>query len=169
VVTRSTLKQYRHSTAVTELKQFEHRGHSLTIDSGWTEVAEAILQWLRTHGIWPSGQARLVAQIMQFWPSNGPWVDDQVADQIGGSARVLLHAPVTDADTAVEVVNDYPGVDPAVTGLPLRRHLSPRGLPSRSEGPRDPDDTLNAAESRTATVAVWMREPWLRPWPRART
>jgi pimeloyl-ACP methyl ester carboxylesterase len=35
VSTRSTLKQYRHSTAVTELKQFEHRGHSLTIDSGW--------------------------------------------------------------------------------------------------------------------------------------
>jgi pimeloyl-ACP methyl ester carboxylesterase len=51
VVTRSTLKQYRHSTAVTELKQFEHRGHSLTIDSGWTEVAEAVLQWLQEHGI----------------------------------------------------------------------------------------------------------------------
>jgi pimeloyl-ACP methyl ester carboxylesterase len=50
VVTRSTLKQYRHSTAVTELKQFEHRGHSLTIDSGWKEVAEAVLQWLRAHG-----------------------------------------------------------------------------------------------------------------------
>jgi pimeloyl-ACP methyl ester carboxylesterase len=48
VSTRSTLKQYRHSTAVTELKQFEHRGHSLTIDSGWKEVADAILQWLKT-------------------------------------------------------------------------------------------------------------------------
>jgi esterase/lipase len=36
---------------VTELKQFEHRGHSLTIDSGWTEVAEAVLQWLQEHGI----------------------------------------------------------------------------------------------------------------------
>jgi pimeloyl-ACP methyl ester carboxylesterase len=48
VSTRSTLKQYRHSMAVTELKQFEHRGHSLTIDSGWKEVADAILQWLKT-------------------------------------------------------------------------------------------------------------------------
>jgi esterase/lipase len=47
VSTRSTLKQYRHSTAVTELKQFEHRGHSLTIDSGWKEVADAILLWLK--------------------------------------------------------------------------------------------------------------------------
>ena len=43
VVTRSTLKQYRDSTAVTELKQFEGRGHSLTIDHGWHEVAEAVL------------------------------------------------------------------------------------------------------------------------------
>jgi alpha-beta hydrolase superfamily lysophospholipase len=50
VTTRLTLKQYRHSTAVTELKQFEHRGHSLTIDSGWKEVAEAVLQWLHTQG-----------------------------------------------------------------------------------------------------------------------
>ena len=50
VVTRSTLKQYRHSTAVTELKQFEHRGHSLTIDSGWKEVADATLGWLKAQG-----------------------------------------------------------------------------------------------------------------------
>jgi pimeloyl-ACP methyl ester carboxylesterase len=47
VTTRSTLKQYRDSMAVTELKQFEGRGHSLTIDSGWREVADAILEWLQ--------------------------------------------------------------------------------------------------------------------------
>lgn len=46
VTTRATLKQYRDSTAVTELKQFEGRGHSLTIDSGWREVADATLEWL---------------------------------------------------------------------------------------------------------------------------
>jgi pimeloyl-ACP methyl ester carboxylesterase len=50
VTTRSTLKQYRHSTAVTELRQFEHRGHSLTIDHGWKEIADAVLQWLHTQG-----------------------------------------------------------------------------------------------------------------------
>src|ERR1700722_12080911 len=49
--TRSTLKQYRHSTAVTEFKQFEHRGHSLTIDRGWKEVADAILAWLTAQGL----------------------------------------------------------------------------------------------------------------------
>jgi alpha-beta hydrolase superfamily lysophospholipase len=51
VVTRSTLKQYRDSSAVTELKQFEGRGHSLTIDSGWQEVADAVLGWLADQGL----------------------------------------------------------------------------------------------------------------------
>jgi len=51
VVTRSTLKQYRDSTAVTELKQFEGRGHSLTIDSGWKDVAGAVLEWLAAKGL----------------------------------------------------------------------------------------------------------------------
>ena len=49
VVTRSTLKQYRDSTAVTELKQFEGRGHSLTIDNGWKDVAAAVLDWLNNN------------------------------------------------------------------------------------------------------------------------
>jgi alpha-beta hydrolase superfamily lysophospholipase len=51
VVTRSTLKQYRHSTAVTELKQFEGRGHSLTVDHGWKDVADAVLDWLKNAGV----------------------------------------------------------------------------------------------------------------------
>ena len=36
-VTRSTLKQYRHSSAVTELVELDDRGHSLVIDHGWQE------------------------------------------------------------------------------------------------------------------------------------
>ncbi len=51
VVTRSTLKQYRNSTALTELRQFEGRGHSLTIDSGWNDIATAVLTWLREQGL----------------------------------------------------------------------------------------------------------------------
>jgi esterase/lipase len=47
VVTQSTLRQYRHSTAVTELTQFEHRGHSLTVDNDWKHVAHAVLEWLQ--------------------------------------------------------------------------------------------------------------------------
>jgi alpha-beta hydrolase superfamily lysophospholipase len=51
VVTRSTLKQYRDSAAITELKQFEGRGHSLTVDSGWRDIAEAVLEWLTANGL----------------------------------------------------------------------------------------------------------------------
>ncbi|GIH16038.1 alpha/beta hydrolase [Rugosimonospora africana] len=45
-VTKATLKQYRHSDAVTEIMEFADRAHSLTIDHGWREVAEATLSWL---------------------------------------------------------------------------------------------------------------------------
>jgi pimeloyl-ACP methyl ester carboxylesterase len=50
-ITKSTLKQYRHSSAVTDLVEFEDRGHSLTIDHGWQEVAESCLQWLQKQGL----------------------------------------------------------------------------------------------------------------------
>jgi hypothetical protein len=45
-ITKSTLKQYRDSTAVTDLVEFADRGHSLTIDFGWQSVAESCLSWL---------------------------------------------------------------------------------------------------------------------------
>lgn len=50
-VTRATLKQYRHSEAVTDLTTFPDRGHSLTIDSGWSEVADTCLAWLRKQSL----------------------------------------------------------------------------------------------------------------------
>ncbi|WP_329088194.1 MULTISPECIES: alpha/beta hydrolase [unclassified Streptosporangium] len=45
-VTRATLKQYRHSGAVTDFQEFPDRAHSLTIDHGWREIADASLAWL---------------------------------------------------------------------------------------------------------------------------
>lgn len=50
-ITKSTLKQYRHSGAVTDLEEFPDRGHSLTIDAGWREVADACLAWLGRQGM----------------------------------------------------------------------------------------------------------------------
>jgi pimeloyl-ACP methyl ester carboxylesterase len=50
-VTRATLKQYRHSDAVTDLLEFPDKAHSLTIDNGWREVADATLSWLSKHGL----------------------------------------------------------------------------------------------------------------------
>jgi pimeloyl-ACP methyl ester carboxylesterase len=48
-ITKSTLKQYRGSSAETDLIEFADRGHSLTIDEGWPEVADACLAWLGKH------------------------------------------------------------------------------------------------------------------------
>jgi pimeloyl-ACP methyl ester carboxylesterase len=56
-ITKSTLKQYRGSDAVTELAEFKDRGHSLTIDSGWREVAETCLDWLARQGLSPAAAA----------------------------------------------------------------------------------------------------------------
>jgi alpha-beta hydrolase superfamily lysophospholipase len=52
-ITRGTLKQYRHSTAVTEMQELDDRGHSLTIDHGWQGVAEVVLSWLQSQGLSP--------------------------------------------------------------------------------------------------------------------
>jgi pimeloyl-ACP methyl ester carboxylesterase len=51
VITKATLKQYRHSDAVTELTEFPDRGHSLTIDSGWRAVADQCLAWMAKQGL----------------------------------------------------------------------------------------------------------------------
>lgn len=50
-VSKATFKLYGGSPAVTEFRQFPDRGHSLTVDSGWSEVAQAALDWLTKQGI----------------------------------------------------------------------------------------------------------------------
>lgn len=50
-VTKATLKQYRHSEATTDILEFADRAHSLTIDHGWRDVAQASLDWLTQHGL----------------------------------------------------------------------------------------------------------------------
>jgi pimeloyl-ACP methyl ester carboxylesterase len=51
VLVKSTLRVYSKSEAVTEFKEFTGRGHSLVIDSGWKELAEYILNWLKNKGL----------------------------------------------------------------------------------------------------------------------
>ena len=45
-IVRSTRKLYHKSPAVTDLREFNDRGHSLTIDHGWREIADEALSWL---------------------------------------------------------------------------------------------------------------------------
>ena len=51
VLVKSTLRVYSQSQAVTEFKEFAGRGHSLTIDSGWRELADYCLAWLKGQGL----------------------------------------------------------------------------------------------------------------------
>jgi pimeloyl-ACP methyl ester carboxylesterase len=50
-VTKATLKQYRHSEAVTDIFEFPDRAHSLTIDHRWGDVADKSLSWLKEQGL----------------------------------------------------------------------------------------------------------------------
>ncbi|MGA5822599.1 alpha/beta hydrolase [Kitasatospora sp. NPDC094028] len=50
-MTRSVYKLYGDSSAVTDLKQFADRGHSLVFDSGWRPVADHVLAWLAANGV----------------------------------------------------------------------------------------------------------------------
>jgi pimeloyl-ACP methyl ester carboxylesterase len=50
-ISRQTFKRYRKSSAVTDLEEFPDRGHSLTIDHGWREVAGSVLEWLKAQSL----------------------------------------------------------------------------------------------------------------------
>ncbi len=46
-IANASYKRQSRNEAVTEIKQIPNRGHSLTIDSGWREVAEAALEFVK--------------------------------------------------------------------------------------------------------------------------
>jgi pimeloyl-ACP methyl ester carboxylesterase len=46
-IANAAYKRQKHNEAVTEIEQIPNRGHSLTIDSGWREVAEQALNFVR--------------------------------------------------------------------------------------------------------------------------
>jgi alpha-beta hydrolase superfamily lysophospholipase len=46
-VVRAARRRYSRSAAVTDILEFPDRGHSITLDQGWPEIADAALDWLR--------------------------------------------------------------------------------------------------------------------------
>jgi len=46
VSTKATHGLYAKSGAITDFHEFEGRGHSLTIDKGWRDVADTALSWM---------------------------------------------------------------------------------------------------------------------------
>lgn len=49
VTARASYKRYARSSAVTDFHEFRGKGHSLTVDQGWHEVADVTLSWLKAH------------------------------------------------------------------------------------------------------------------------
>jgi pimeloyl-ACP methyl ester carboxylesterase len=49
-VTEEVFGLYEKGSGDTELHVFEGRGHSLTIDHGWSDVAHVVLKWLNQKG-----------------------------------------------------------------------------------------------------------------------
>jgi pimeloyl-ACP methyl ester carboxylesterase len=50
-VAKAAFRRYRKSPAVTDYREFPDRGHSLTIDAGWQEVADTVLAWLEQRSL----------------------------------------------------------------------------------------------------------------------
>ncbi len=48
-IANASYKRQRRNPGITEIRKIPNRGHSLTIDSGWREVAEAALAFVRQH------------------------------------------------------------------------------------------------------------------------
>jgi pimeloyl-ACP methyl ester carboxylesterase len=46
-IANAAYKRQRHNEGVTEIKKIPNRGHSLTIDSGWREVAQTALEFVK--------------------------------------------------------------------------------------------------------------------------
>jgi alpha-beta hydrolase superfamily lysophospholipase len=48
---KASFKRYDKSASVTEFREFAGRGHSITLDHGWEEVADAVLAWIAEKGL----------------------------------------------------------------------------------------------------------------------
>jgi non-heme chloroperoxidase len=46
-IANASYKRQKSNSAVTEIKQLPNRGHALTIDSGWPEVAQTALDFVK--------------------------------------------------------------------------------------------------------------------------
>ncbi len=48
-IANASYKREQRNPAVTEIREIPNRGHSLTIDNGWREVAEVALAFITKH------------------------------------------------------------------------------------------------------------------------
>ncbi len=61
-IVKANVRAYRHSTAVTEYKEFPDRTHFLIAQSGWMEVANYALDWARDQELLVEREQRRIAR-----------------------------------------------------------------------------------------------------------
>ena len=64
-VVKANVRAYRHSTATTEYKEFADRTHFIIGQSGWEEVANYALDWVRDQEVLMQREARRVVRELQ--------------------------------------------------------------------------------------------------------
>ena len=61
-ITNASYKQQSHNMGVTEIVEIPNRGHALTIDSGWREVADTALAFTqRFTNLQPAGAGTAIS------------------------------------------------------------------------------------------------------------
>src|SRR5206468_5905010 len=74
-IANAAYKRQRHNPAVTEIVKIPNRGHSLTIDHGWREVAQIALDF-----------------VQRFLPGNGVRADGELpVGELGTRQRSIRH------------------------------------------------------------------------------
>ena len=48
-IANASFKKQKRNSSVTEIEEVPNRGHSLVIDSGWHDVAQIALDFIKTH------------------------------------------------------------------------------------------------------------------------
>ena len=61
-IVKANVKAYRHSTAVTEYKEFPDRTHFIIGQAGWQEVANYSLDWARDQQLLIDREQRRIAR-----------------------------------------------------------------------------------------------------------
>jgi alpha-beta hydrolase superfamily lysophospholipase len=61
-IVKANVRAYRHSSAVTEYKEFPERTHSLIVQKGWQEVASHALDWARDQEVLVERDQRRIAR-----------------------------------------------------------------------------------------------------------
>jgi non-heme chloroperoxidase len=91
-IANAAYKRQKHNESVTEITRIPNRGHSLTIDSGWREVAQTALDFVKRSSAVKAG--RKVDHLRRM-KSGPPWKVRTGLGALAGELARLTRAPLS--------------------------------------------------------------------------